>query len=262
VEYINDLLGQCYKHLYQNREQRKQSLSSYLFQELPGHLRRNYGVILFSFILFTGAMGLGWIIDRLYPEFRPAIVQESTLQYVEEMHSRDSFGGRSSDEAAMAAAWYINHNGSIALLSFVTGIFLGLGSVYFLIYNGLFLGVLISHILNTDSGPNLLKFIIAHSSFELTGLVFAGAAGLLIGKNFLWPGDRRRREIFWENRREILAMVLFGVLCIGTAAFIEGVITPTAIGIPARLAIAALSLVLIFVMIFLSSGKKKEVQSL
>jgi hypothetical protein len=40
-------------------------------------------------------------------------------------------------------------------------------------------------------------------------------------------------------------MVLFGVLCIGTAAFIEGVITPTAIGIPARLAIAALSLVLI-----------------
>jgi uncharacterized membrane protein SpoIIM required for sporulation len=139
---------------------------------------------------------------------------------------------------------------------------LGLGSVYFLIYNGLFLGVLISHVLDTDSGPNLLKFIIAHSSFELTGLVIAGAAGLLIGKYFLWPGDRNAREDILGKPKRNPCLGPLWVFCIGTAAFIEGVITPTAIGIPARLAIAALSLVLIFVMIFLSSGKKKEVQSL
>jgi uncharacterized membrane protein SpoIIM required for sporulation len=177
---------------------------------------------------------------------------------VEDMHADADFGNRSSDEAAMAAAWYVNHNGSIALMSFVTGIFLGLGSVYFLIYNGLFLGVLISHVLESDSGPNLLKFIIAHSAFELTGLVIAGAAGLLVGKYFLWPGDKKRKEVFWENRKEILALVLFGIFCIGVAAFIEGVITPTSIDIPARLVIAGSSILIILFMFFFGVWKKKE----
>jgi uncharacterized membrane protein SpoIIM required for sporulation len=258
VDYINNLLGQCYIYLYQNPEQRKKSFSRYLFQEVPAHLRRNWGVILLSFLLFSGSFALGVLIDRQFPEFRPAIAQESTLESVVEMHRVANFGNRSSDEAAEAAAWYVNHNGSIALLSFVTGIFLGLGSVYFLIYNGLFLGVLISYVLESSSGPNLLKFIIAHASFELIGLVIAGAAGLLIGKYFLWPGDRKRKEVFWQNRKEILALVLFGVFCIGMAAFIEGVITPMGIGIPSRIAIAGGSLGLILLMFFAGVGHKKE----
>ena len=69
----------------------------------------------------------------------------------------------------------------------------GLGSVFFLIYNGLVIGSVMGPIEPMGYQQNFYPFVIGHGAFELTAIVLAGAAGLRLGLALLAPGRRGPR---------------------------------------------------------------------
>jgi uncharacterized membrane protein SpoIIM required for sporulation len=117
--------------------------------------------------------------------------------------------------------FYIKNNVGIGFRTFAGGALFGIGSLFFLLFNGFFLGAAIGHVMVVGDGATFWQFGIGHSSFELTAIGLSGYCGLKIGLALLAPGRLTRARAMYEAAQQALGpiYVAFGMLVI--AAFIE-----------------------------------------
>src|SRR6185436_4182245 len=93
------------------------------------------------------------------------------------------------------------------------GLFAGLGSLFFLVYNGAFTGALAGYLTERGMAPTFYSFVATHSAFELTAIVLSGAAGLRIGHALLAPGRLTRRQALVQATQES-AVLLYGIVAL------------------------------------------------
>ena len=105
------------------------------------------------------------------PSLAHRVLPGTALYNMEEMYSRD-FGEGERQDAAMAG-FYVRHNTGIAFQCFALGFFLGLGTIYVLLSNGIQLGTVSGYVIAQGHGERFLGFVCGHSSFELTAIVVA-----------------------------------------------------------------------------------------
>jgi len=139
---------------------------------------------------------------------------------MEEMYSESI--GRSSGQDAAMAGFYVWNNVGIAFRCFATGALAGLGSVFYLVYNGLVLGTVEGFLWTRGRGWNLLDFTIGHTPWELTGIAMSGAAGLKLGWALVVTEGRTRMGSLRAAAPEIYRLVLGTAALLLVAAAIEG----------------------------------------
>ena len=86
------------------------------------------------------------------------------------------------------ASQIIANNVQVTFAAFAFGALAGLGTLFLLVTNGIFLGGV------AGIGTLLLAFVAPHGVLELTAIAIAGGAGLLLAKAIWMPGARSRRE--------------------------------------------------------------------
>jgi uncharacterized membrane protein SpoIIM required for sporulation len=106
--------------------------------------------------------------------------------------------------------FYIRNNIGVAFQCFAGGLFLGLGSLFFLAVNGAFGGALAGYLTAQGMSGTFFPFVATHSAFELTAIVLAGAAGLRLGHALLAPGRLTRRHALVLATHEAVVL-LYGV---------------------------------------------------
>lgn len=227
LQYLNNLTSSSHEELYFLKPLTLSELKSFFTKTLPATLFKNFIFIIISAALFFGSGAISYYIVQQNPEAVYSIIDEGNLRSIESMHSSPPGSERDVSEKSTASAFYINHNLSIAFLSFATGIFIGLGTVYVLLFNGIYLGCIFSHLTNKGYIDNLIHFVTAHSFLELVGLVLAGAAGLLLGFTVIKTWKNYSKEILFEEKNRILILLSAGFFMVGSAAFIEGFISPS-----------------------------------
>jgi uncharacterized membrane protein SpoIIM required for sporulation len=147
------------------------------------------------------------------PELILSMVSSETALSFEEMYSpaADSIGRlRAASTDWMMFGFYIRNNIGVAFQCFAGGLFAGLGSLFFLAYNGAFAGAIAGYLTERGLSSTFYSFISTHSAFELTAIVLSGAAGLRIGHALLAPGRLTRAQALVEATRDS-AIVLYGV---------------------------------------------------
>src|SRR5690606_18745055 len=125
-------------------------------------------------------------------EFALAVLPNSMLEQMAESYREGFSAGRNADADAAMAGFYVYNNIGIAFRCFATGILFGLGSLFFLVYNGLVIGTVFGHVAASGGGPNILAFVSGHSAFELTAIVISGGAGLRMGYSLIDTGGMTR----------------------------------------------------------------------
>ena len=83
--------------------------------------------------------------------------------------------------------------------------------------------------MNVGYSNNFFSFAISHGSFELTAIVVAGAAGLLLGWGMIHPGNLTRRESLRVHGIDAVKLAAGSAFMLLIAAFIEGYFSPMAI---------------------------------
>ena len=152
------------------------------------------------------------------------------------------------------AGFYIQHNTTIGLQCFAYGLFFGLGSLYELLSNGMILGTVFGHMATTPYAPNFFTFVTAHSVFELTAIVFAGAAGLRLGYGLIDTQGQTRLASLRREARSALPTVGASVVLFSLAAFVEGFISASPLPYSAKAGIALRSFAAILGL-YLSPGQ-------
>jgi uncharacterized membrane protein SpoIIM required for sporulation len=153
--------------------------------------------------------------------------------------------------------FYIKNNISVAFRCFAGGMLVGLGSLLVLFFNGMFMGGIAGHLTRLDYVDTFYPFVIGHGSFELTAIVFSGAAGLGLGYSILNPGQLSRLDSLRQAGRAVVPMLYGIVLMLVIAAFLEAFWSSSAsLSIGVKYSVGAFLWVLVLLYSF--SGRRYE----
>jgi uncharacterized membrane protein SpoIIM required for sporulation len=129
--------------------------------------------------------------------------------------------GRAAEGDWMMFGYYISHNIGIAFQCFAGGLFAGVGSLFYLVYNGAIAGAIGGYLTERGHSGTFYSFIATHSAFELTAIVLSGAAGLRIGHSLVAPGRLSRVQSLVAATSDSAVMVSGAAAMLLIAAAIE-----------------------------------------
>lgn len=218
---LNRLALRGHQQLYRAEAISWRRIVEFLAGEFPARVRAEGRLVLVASLLFlVPAAGTG-VAVTIAPEIVYSVADAETVQGLEEMYRADGEIVRESDSDVMMFGFYVRNNVGIAFRTFAGGILFGLGSVFFLVYNGLFLGAVAGYVGQAGLGGTFWPFVVGHAAFELPAIVFAGAAGLRLGLALIAPGRRSRGRALLAASREALPLVWGIAALLLLAAFVE-----------------------------------------
>lgn len=226
--YLDGLAGRAHNSLYGARPWRLPAAWRLVAHEFPRTLRRRWKFFVLANLLFWLPLAAGLFGALESNQFAESVLPPEQLAMMAEMYS-EGFEGRAEGEDATMAGFYVYNNVGIAFRCFATGILCGLGSLFFLIYNGLMIGTTTGHVMVTGGGGNILTFMCGHGVFELTAIVISGGAGLQMGYALIDTGGRTRLGSLRAQSQELAHLILGAAAMLLIAAGLEGFWSPSSL---------------------------------
>jgi uncharacterized membrane protein SpoIIM required for sporulation len=224
VERLAIVTARAHQIVYRRNEFGLRRIGHALYFTFPSQVRADWPYMLAAALLFlVPTLGMG-IATYVNPDLILSLVDEQTVASFEDMYGPAAQSiGRIRDAGTDVGmfGFYIMHNVGIAFQCFATGVLFGLGSLFFLVFNGLYGGAIAGYIASRGLGGNFFPFIATHSAFELTAIVLSGGAGLRIGRSVLLPGRRTRTAALERSARETSSTIFGAAVMLLIAAALE-----------------------------------------
>lgn len=191
---------------------------------LPRAVRAEWKLVALSTLLFFGPYAMGYALTLRDPHFAFKLMDREQLKHLSAGYAEGFAEGRGDGEGLQMLGFYILNNVGIALQCFASGFFLGIGSAIYLVYNGLVTGAVSAYVAQTspEAGQNFLAFVVGHSSFELGAIIVSGAAGMVVGRTLLSPGEFSRKDALANEAPKVAALITGASLMLVCAAILEG----------------------------------------
>ena len=227
--YLDALVSRGHSALYADTGKNWPRLADLVWRAFPRALRKNWRMLLIASALFWIPFVVALSRSLISEEYTASIIPFSMMEQMADAYQESPDSGRSPGANTAMAGFYVYNNVGIAFRCFATGILFGLGSAFFLVYNGAVTGAVFGHVIRTGGGPNILTFVAGHAPLELTAIVISGAAGLRMGQAIIQTSGRTRLGSLWAARDEILPIVLGAALMLLLAAVVEGFWSPSSV---------------------------------
>lgn len=231
ITHLETLTARSHNTIYARQRGRWKSAWEVLTADFPRTIRKNWLFFWLATLLFWGPFFFGALATLANPDFAFQVLPPSQLE------GAANYGeavGRTDGADSFMMGFYVYNNIGIAFQCFATGIFFGLGSIFFLVSNGLTIGTFLGHVFNDGNGQNLINFTSGHSAFELTAIVISGAAGLRMGYALARTNGRTRIGSLRAAGPELFHMIIGAAFMLLIAALIEAFWSASAVPPPAK----------------------------
>lgn len=269
TEYLNSLVSRGYAGIYSGRRFRLRALADFFVRTFPRELRRRARYFALSAALLLGGSVFGFLAVSFDHNSRYYLMPHEHMhsdpsERVEEALRAEGEGGRikSAGQSAAFSSFLFTNNIRVALLAFAAGITFGVGTALVLGVNGVMLGAVAADYHQRGAALFFYSWVLPHGIMELTSVVIAGAAGLLLGRAILWPGEYTTLDSLRIRGRSALVLVLGSIPLFVVAGLIEGSlsqINPPAIPYWFKLLVAATTGV--FLLLYLTTSGREKVKS-
>lgn len=224
TDSLQKLAFACHKKMYGAVVERPLTLRRWLLQDFPQRVRSEWRLLALALLAFWGvALAVGLLV-WLQPHWAYSFVSASQLSEYQNMYQPGKIHvGRGGDEGdVMMFGFYIWNNVSIGFRTFAGGIFGGIPALLSLTFNGMQMGVVASWLSKDPVTRDMFwSFVITHSSFEITGLLLSGVAGMRLGLALIRPGRLSRRHAVFAASRHMFPIIVGAALLTALAAFFE-----------------------------------------
>ena len=213
VDRLDRLTADAHQVIYQQREFGAGALWRIFARDFPRAVRADALYVWIATALFAIPTVVLGVLVYYRPDLILSVVDASTAAEFEQMYSTaaESIGRtRDAGDDWTMFGFYIRNNVGVAFQCFASGLAAGLGSIFFLVYNGAMGGAVAGYLTERGLGEVFYSFVVTHGSFELTAIVLSGAAGLKLGYSLLAPGRRTRRQSLVAAAKESV-VVIYGV---------------------------------------------------
>ncbi len=249
ASYLNNLASDIHLSIYKNKKEDSSRFINFWRHELPLVMSQSLKYVLISFLIFTLSGVVGVLSAAHDDTFVRLILGD---QYVNETLSNIDKGDpmavyKQMGQTEMFLGITIN-NVRVSFMVFVAGILTSLATGYLLFSNGLMLGAFQYFFYQKGLLATSVLTIWIHGTLEISAIIIAGAAGLIMGNGLLFPGTYTRLQSFRNGAKKGLKIVIGLVPVFILAGFLEGFVTRmTDMPILFKLAIILGSAIFIFI---------------
>jgi uncharacterized membrane protein SpoIIM required for sporulation len=224
LDKLDRITADAHQVIYQRREFGAARAWHAIAYDFPRAVRAHAGYVWLSAALFIlPTLLVGWLVYQR-PDLILSVTDSETVASFEQMYSdsAEAIGSvRGPSENWLMFGFYIKNNISVAFQCFAGGMLAGVGSMFFLIYNGVLGGAVGGYLTERGWSENFYSFVVTHAAFELTAIVLSGAAGLRLGHSLIAPGRNTRVQSLVNAARECMPIIYGFVVMLIIAAAIE-----------------------------------------
>ncbi|MFY0253766.1 stage II sporulation protein M [Chitinophaga sp. 30R24] len=226
TRYINGLAAGIYRRIYQHRKEEVGRFQLFFKYELPLLFRQYHRLLLFTLVFFLAFCILGAFSSAHDETFVRGVLGDEYVNMTERnIANNNPFGVYKDTNPVIMFFGIAANNITISFFCFVGGIFLGLGSLYFMAQNGVMVGVFQYLFFAHGLGWKSVLVIWIHGMLEIPSIVIAGCAGLILGKSLLFPGTRKRLDSLRKGAKDGIKIMVMLVPVLTAAAILESFVT-------------------------------------
>ena len=226
THYLNGLTMHVHQNIYKNKKEEKGRIVTYWKKELPNLFYRYRHPLCYAAIIFMVAISIGALSAANDAGFVRLILGDAYVNMtLDNINRGDPMAVyKTMSQGSMFFMITLN-NIKVSFYAFTAGLVFSFGSGLVLLYNGVMLGAF--HYLFYEAGllGQSVRTIWIHGALEISAIVIAGGAGLVIGNSFLFPGTYTRLESFQRGARDGMKIVIGLVPLFVVAGFLEGFVT-------------------------------------
>lgn len=228
VDRLNHLALRGHHLLYGARSHRRSRIARFFLEDFPRRVRAEWPLVTIAAVLFFGPIFAIGATLQAYPDFVHYLLSPQTVGRIQEMYdpANPRPGMRAADTNVMMFAYYIWNNVRIGFQCFATGLAFGLGTVFYLVSNGMQIGAVAGHLTQVGHGTPFWSFVSGHGAMELVAIAISGAAGLKLGAALIAPGNLSRRAALVAAAHGAIRLVYGAATMFLIAAFIEAFWSP------------------------------------
>ena len=214
VEKLQRLSARGHQLIYQKQHSFFQRTVRFISKGFPRLVRQHARLFWITTAIFYLPAILVYFLVLMSPDLVYSLMEPTSVADLEEMYNpanKRITENRDIDSDFLMWGFYVWNNVGIDMKTFAGGILAGIGSLFIVLFNGVYFGAVVGHLTNVGFEQPLFKFVIAHGAPELTGIVISGMAGFKIGWALIAPGNYSRKDALYLQSK-IAIRLLFGAM--------------------------------------------------
>jgi uncharacterized membrane protein SpoIIM required for sporulation len=226
VEYVNSLTSRVHHLVYKNKKEHGNRIFTFYSKELPEIFAKYRKELFYSFLITAIATFIGIVSQLKDDSFVRLILGDyyvdSTIERIKKGNPLGIYG--EGNQFYMFVYITLN-NIKVSFTAFVFGLATAFGTSLLLVYNGVMLGSFFAMFYQYNVIDKALKVVWIHGTLEISAIVIAGCAGIILGNSYIFPGTHTRMYAFKTGGKNGMKIVLGLVPVFITAGFLESFVT-------------------------------------
>lgn len=259
VNYLNSLVIRAHGRIYRADAQGGKKIRRFFTHELPQTFRRTWRYTFSSFLVFAIFAVIGFVGTRYDPEFSELLGVNPAFREIF-IETKTPWWERLNESNQEGASSIMTHNIQVTIYTFAFGAIFGVGTLFYLAFNGANIASVVALTYRAGFGNDLVTFMVAHGVVELSCIFIAGGAGLLIGSAMLMPGDLTRGDALRIRGMEAVRLMMGVALLLVMTGIIEGFISPQPIDPRIKYSIGAITGIALYSYLILAGHETKSSQ--
>lgn len=226
TSYLNTLASDIHLSIYRNKKEDSSRFITFWKSELPQVMSESLKYVLISFVIFVVSGIIGALSAAHDDTFVRLIMGD---QYVNETLSNIDKGDpmavyKQMGQTEMFLGITFN-NIRVSFFVFIAGVFSSIAAGYLLFSNGIMLGAFQYFFYQKGLLMTSVLTIWIHGTLEISAIIIAGAAGIIMGNGLLFPGTYSRLQSFKNGAKKGLKIIVGLIPVFILAGFLEGFVT-------------------------------------
>ncbi len=224
--YLNSIASNAHQKIYKTKKEGNNRIVLFFKTEFPLAFYHHQKQLAISFIVFVFFAIVGAYSASVDSDFVRLILGDGYVNMtLENIENRDPMAVyKQANELNMFISITIN-NIKVAMYAFLMGILLSVGTIFIMMRNGVMLGSFLYFFYDNGMLWESSRTIWIHGTIEISVIVIAGCAGIVLGNGILFPGTYTRLESFKRSIKDGLKIMVSTIPFFIVAGFLEGFVT-------------------------------------
>ncbi len=224
--YLNGLSVLAHQKIYKTKRESRSRFLTFYTKEFPLFFAQYQRQLLITFLTFLLFSIVGAYSAATDGDFVRLILGDGyvnmTLDNIEKGDPMAVY--KDMNEIEMFLGITVN-NIRVALMAFAFGVLLSIGTLYIIMQNAIMLGSFQYFFYEKGLLWESVRTIWIHGTIEISVIIIAGCAGLVIGNSILFPGTYTRVQSFVRGAKDGVKILISTIPFFIIAGFLEGFVT-------------------------------------
>lgn len=248
TRFLNTEASKRYLSIYRNRKEERNKLVIFFKYDVPLAIARHQLILLCCFVLFMLFFFVGLFSAIKDEHFVREMLGDTYVNITQENIAKGNpFGIYQSESSFIMWLQIMINNIIVSFRYFMFGLVPFFLTLYSLIKEAIRLGAFEFMFFDKGLGGSAILTVLIHGTLELSAIIIAVAAGVILGKSWIFPGTLARMEAFKNGAKDGAKIIVALVPVFMIAAFFESFVTRHYKEMPLWLNILILSASLIFI---------------